>query len=159
MLTRYEYLYTKNKAKKLNDKLFDFKNGRVWDEKKKEFQEVDTYKKYLIYAGYPESKKQELKEKWNAYYKKCAESPYGKIFWAMKSLYFIKDMEGIKKLVKKSKELIDVTPITKPSSIDPFELLMQISSYNLLKYELKILNDLIDEYSPIYEKQSETSGL
>lgn len=159
MLTRYEYLYTKNKAKKLSDKLFEFENGRMWDEKKKEFKDVDTYKKYLIYVNYSEKEKNELKDKWNAYYQECAKSPYGKIFWAMKPLYFLKDIPAIKELAKKAKELFGVAPIKKPSSVDPFELLMSIASYHTLRYELKVLNDIVDEYQPIYEKSDDKGGL
>jgi len=154
MLSRYEYLYTKKKAKSLSDKLFEFENGRLWDERKKEFQSDETYKKYKAYMGMTQGDKEKLDEQWILYYKKCSESEYGKIFWAMKPLFLAGDMAGVRELAKKSKELQGVKPIDKPSSIDPNELLMKMNLYFTL-----VLSDLIEEYAEIYEKKDDKAVL
>jgi hypothetical protein len=159
MLSRYEYLYTKKKAKSLSDKLFEFENGRMWDERKKEFFSDDTYKKYISYMKMSETDRTKLENEWQEYYRKCSDSVYGKLFWEMKKLYMSKDIKGIKELAKKAVELTGIKLITKPSSIDPSELLMRMSAYFSIRYELKILMDLISEYAEVYEKKDEKMGL
>lgn len=159
MLTRYEYLYTKKKAKDLSGKLFEFENGRVWDSKSKQFIEDTTYKRYQLYLRLSEFEKKQLQEEWDKYYLECAKSPYGLLFWEMKPLYLANDMKGVKEMAIKSKELKDVPVVKKPSSIDPNELIMKMNSYLTLRYELKILTDLVEEYAEIYEKKDEKSSL
>jgi len=158
MLSRYEYLYTKKKDKSLSDKLFEFANGRIWDERKKQFYTNDTYKQYTNYINLSPLEKTKIEESWNNYYKKCRESEYGKLFFSMKDAFKRHDQKLIKEIVEKSKAM--TTPYTpQPSSIDPNELIMKMNTYFTLRYESKILTDLVEEYSDIYEKKDERMGL
>lgn len=152
MISRIEYLYTKSKLKRLEDVIFHFEAGEIWDEKKNEFVGNDLYSKWSIYRNLPLSEKQKLEQEWDNYYLLCKQTPIGQLFWnELAPAFENRDREKVRTLVIKARTIKKESP-RKPSSIEPEELERRMSGYFQMKRHIKNLQEVIDEYSIVYEK-------
>lgn len=148
MISRNEFLYTKIKLDKIKD--------MIWDNEMKS----DIYKKWEKYKSLSESEKAALKEKWDAYYQKCAESPYGILFFGLRKDFMTGT--GIKLLIEqKIKEIEDlnIPAVPQPSSMDPEILEIKMGSHFKLLAKKRELETIYEEYKGVYEAKKEVEAL
>jgi len=145
MISRFEYLYTKSQIQKISNFLFKYE------------LENGTYKEWDRFIHYNDQERAEMESEWDNYYKSCAESYWGKVFWGLYKFFRLNQL--IKPEIQKA--LIGDTRIgfvKKPDSVDPTEIRSKMSSYFALKSKLEQLRKLQEEYAPVYDRAGAEGG-
>lgn len=140
MISRNEYLYTKLKASKMRDSLFDFEN------------KGETYPLWIKYQALPHLVKQTLDLEWDNYYQRAHLSYYGLMFNLARTAFKQNDIILLKSLIEQARTS-EYTPLPKPSSIDPTELKTKMNRYFEYRHDAEQLDKIIEEYAPIYESK------
>lgn len=146
MISRFEFLYIKEKIKKIENILFEYE------------MKSEVYRAWDRYIHLTAQEKEEIENKWNNYYQNCKNSFWGKAFFYLKEKFF--SFVLIKKTIDILRDLANkrnIKPLPKPDSIDPFELKTKINSYYRLKSELNGLKKIYEEYSGVYERGADNS--
>lgn len=146
MISRNEFLYTRIKLEELKETMSDI-----------EFKS-ETYSKWAKWLKLPQDEKDKLENSWNEYYKKCADSPWGRCFFEARSAF--KKGIATKKVIEERMSQVEETPkIPMPSSIDPALLLIEVRPYFAISSKVRELQKTYDEYKGVYEKKDESDAL
>lgn len=135
MISRNEFMYVKNKLQDVEQRLMEMEVNS------------ETYKKWDKFNGMSEIEKQLLMQKWDTYYKDCREGYWGQRFFTMKQKF----LSGEPMEPEDSTQAMH----TKPSSLDPLELLIKMEPYFELKRKKRELQNQYDEYKDVFEAGKE----
>lgn len=146
MISRFEFLYIKERIKKIENILFEYETTNK------------VYQAWDRWIHLTPQEKEEEQEKWNKYYKECKESFWGKaFFWLRERFYSNVLVKKTIEFLKQEAERRGVVPIKKPDGVDPQELVILINPYYRLKGELESLKKTYEEYRGVYERNSDNS--
>ena len=145
MISRFEWLYIRSRIEKIKNILFTF-----------EMDQKGLYSKWQKYIDLPQQRKEKLSRQWDQYYRNCAESPSGKLFWSVYKDFKLGNFSKAKEKAKSAREVYDNSSrVPKPSSLDPEELRRKMDRYFRMKSTLSELEHIYKEYLSVYGKQKE----
>lgn len=145
MISKYEYLYAKKKKDELTFKLAEYEAKSI------------VYAMWQKWQAMSPAEKQDLINKWEAYYTACNNSYYGKKYREARSYFSgwvnTGDGEAKSKLLAIVNEVkhSNVSFLKTPSTIDPRELERKMTKYYDVKKRQQEYKDIFDEYEEIFE--------